>query len=152
MKNKTKMKYLRDLATKTGSFIIILTETWLNEGILDAEVKIEGFRIYRQDRVGQTRGGVCIYLREDISAQISFSASNQSVETLMIKIKELKSLFFVNYRPGGVKGSGFETNLEDLSNVIELCQSNGQYPNINGFGDYNFPEQRLTTGVLPLIY
>ena len=36
-----------------------------------------------------------MYIREDVSAQISFSSSNQSVECLMVKIKEMKSLYFV---------------------------------------------------------
>ena len=92
---------------------------------------------------------MCIYLHEDISAQMVYSASSQSVEALMIKVKELHSLFFVVYRPGGVKGTGFQYNLEELSSTIDMCQSNGQYPNINGFGDYNFPDQRWSTGVLP---
>ena len=137
-----KIDYLGDLIKITGSFIVILTETWLKADVLDAELNIPGFKLYRQDRLNKSHGGVCMYIREDVSAQVSFSSSNQSVECLMVKIKELKSLHFVIYRPGMVTGSGFIETMDKLSEEIDLCQANGQYPLINGYGDYNFPEQK----------
>ena len=49
-----------------------LTETWLQEH-LDAEISIDGYTIFRQDRVrqrnkGRNSGGVAPYLRNDIAA------------------------------------------------------------------------------------
>ena len=60
---------------------------WLKPEILDAEVKIEGFKIIRQDREGQARGGVAIYIKEDIDAITIFSKSSGSCEALAIKCK-----------------------------------------------------------------
>ena len=39
-------------------FDIVLTETWLKPHILDAEVQIEDFNIYRQDKTGKKQHGV----------------------------------------------------------------------------------------------
>lgn len=41
--------------------VLGIIETWLNEGVSDAEVKIQGFRMYRRDR-GTRGGGVLVYV------------------------------------------------------------------------------------------
>ena len=40
------------MAAETRSYAIVLTETWLDPSILDAEVNIKGYKLYRQDRIG----------------------------------------------------------------------------------------------------
>ena len=74
--DKTKVSQLRDLAMMNNVYAIVLTETWLTSSILDAEVNIENFKLYRTDRSGQVHGGVCIYLRRDISANVVISRSD----------------------------------------------------------------------------
>ena len=44
------MKYLRDTAPECNAAFIVLTETHLKPDILNAEVKIEGYSLYRSDR------------------------------------------------------------------------------------------------------
>ena len=58
---------------ESNAYALVMTETWLKDDILDAEINIEGYRIYRNDRIGQSHGGTCIYLRADISAQVLLS-------------------------------------------------------------------------------
>ena len=38
--------------------VLGISETWLNEGVSDAEVKIQGFQMYRRDRL---EPGVVVY-------------------------------------------------------------------------------------------
>ena len=60
-----------------------LTETHLNKGIYDAEVQMNGFHLIRQDRTeGYLKGGVAIYLRDDLvgDMKIVSSGSNNIVE------------------------------------------------------------------------
>ena len=52
MSNKTKVSYLRDLATLKNPLFVILTVTHLNDGILTAEVDIPGYTLFRTDRAG----------------------------------------------------------------------------------------------------
>ena len=62
-----KIPFLADIVIQNNIPLIALTETWLEEGILDAEVErqIPGYKILRSDRIGRPRGGVAIYLRDD---------------------------------------------------------------------------------------
>ena len=46
--------------------IIAVTETWFDPTFSDAETSIPGYKIVRKDRIS-TGGGVCIYIREDIT-------------------------------------------------------------------------------------
>ena len=57
--NKTKIPYLQDLANVSNAPFILLTETHLNPQIVDAEIYIENYTLYRSDRIGRSHGGVC---------------------------------------------------------------------------------------------
>ena len=66
----TKVPFIKDILHHTNQMFVILTETWLREQ-KDAEIAIEGYVSFRQDRKrprrrrGRDSGGVAIYLRED---------------------------------------------------------------------------------------
>ena len=47
---RNKVCHLRDLAKDSNSPFIVLTETWLTEEILDAEISIPKYILYRSDR------------------------------------------------------------------------------------------------------
>jgi hypothetical protein len=50
----------------SGIHLLTLSETWLSSDILDSEIDIVGYTLYRRDR--KTRGGgVAVYARDDIS-------------------------------------------------------------------------------------
>ena len=68
--------------------MIVVTETHLTSGILDAEITIPGYCIYRADRdESRTHGGVAIYVREDLSSNLETVHSNAVCETLVVKVK-----------------------------------------------------------------
>ena len=98
--NRTKMCYLRDLAVQSNSSMIVMTETHLTSSILDAEIHIPGYVIYRADRdESRTHGGCAVYVREDLTCTLEASHSNSVCETLAVKIKTLNTLVVVQYRP-----------------------------------------------------
>ena len=98
--NRNKVKYLRDTAIESNAPFIAITETHLKPDILDAEVKIEGWSLYRTDRgPGKTHGGVAIYLRNDLIGQLVVSHSNSMCETLVVKVKTLNIILVCVYRP-----------------------------------------------------
>ena len=53
------------MAKSENAYIIAVTETWLSDDIVDAEIAINGYTPYRSDRIGRQRGGVMIYIRSD---------------------------------------------------------------------------------------
>ena len=98
MSNKTKMDQLTIMIAKTSAYAVVITESWLTEEILDAEVAIQGFSIYRADRSGCKRGGVCLFLRNDILAQVCLSKTAGLTEALVVKVKSLKAVIFIVYK------------------------------------------------------
>ena len=75
-----------------------VTETWLTEGVLDSEVlhDFQGFSLLRCDRAGGPQGGgVCLYVRDDLSADTLASYSNSVCELLIVKIHQLDTVVWV---------------------------------------------------------
>ena len=58
--NKVKVNLIEDLLEYDNSIGIILSETWLDESICNAEIQMENFMLYRSDRSNRQRGGVAL--------------------------------------------------------------------------------------------
>ena len=138
--NKTKIPYLQDLANVSNAPFILLTETHLNPQILDAEIHLKNYTLYRSDRVGRSHGGVCTYVRNDLAAELIMKDSNSYCDSLVLKVHQLNLILINVYRPPGCKSELFIQTIqmlkEFLKNVEEYSQS---IPNILIFGDFNFP-------------
>ena len=67
--NQSKIPYLSDLTSKTNAPFICLTETHLTPSVLDAEVSISGYDLFRSDRKYRSHGGVAIYVRKDLAVK-----------------------------------------------------------------------------------
>ena len=50
--------------------IIGITESWANTDITDAELGLTGYVMFRRDRIGRRGGGVILYVKESIQAEI----------------------------------------------------------------------------------
>ena len=48
--------------------IIGITESWANNDITDAELGLEGYVMFRKDRMGRRGGGVLLYIKDTIPA------------------------------------------------------------------------------------
>ncbi len=46
--------------------MIIITETWLHEGIQDAEFHLDGYILFRQDRLQLRGGGIAVYVESSL--------------------------------------------------------------------------------------
>ena len=112
------MIQLREFLFETKLEVLTLSETWLNTTITNAEFVIEGYTLFRQDRLNKRGGGVCAYIPNDIKAfklrEIS-SVSENLFHQLWLKLqsKKLKSVVIcVTYRPPECPLSCLETNLK----------------------------------------
>ena len=56
---------LRDWAAANKNDVITISEIWLNTSVTNCEVSIDGYKLYRQDRLRKRGGGVCAYIRKD---------------------------------------------------------------------------------------
>jgi hypothetical protein len=104
--------------------VIALTETWLNEDVLNAEIQIPGYDIFRQDRKGKRGGGVLIYLEKSIPA-IQFYP-NTEIETkteilyVTLRLKKPLNIGLV-YRP---PNQDMDTDDLLLREIKEFCRKN----------------------------
>lgn len=132
---------MQDLALVSNAPFILLTETHLNPHILDAEIHIKNYTLYRSDRVGRSHGGVCIYVRNDLAAEEIMKDSNSYCDSLVLKVHQLNLLLINVYRPPACKSELFVQTVEALANVVRNTEMYDQSsPNLMIFGDFNFPE------------
>ena len=75
---------LGEIAAEMNAGVIMLTESHLNKDIIDAEVKISGFDIYRTDRINFKNGGVAIFIRTELNLGVKtlLSLSHNKIEVL----------------------------------------------------------------------
>ena len=93
------MAHLRDQAEEEGPIFLALTETWLNENILDAEIQINGYQLFRKDRDRRICGGVAIYIMEKFAVREIWSFSNGYSEAILVEMTQLKLILALVYRP-----------------------------------------------------
>ena len=97
--DQSKIPYLADLASKTNAPFICLTETHLTPSILDAEVSITGYDLFRSDRMERSHGGVATYVRKDLAVKTFVKDSNSYCDSLILHVPQI-NLFIINlYRP-----------------------------------------------------
>ncbi|KAL0803350.1 hypothetical protein ABMA28_017413 [Loxostege sticticalis] len=133
---------VRGLRSKTQEFyknlcnsnfdVIILTETWLNDGILDTELFDHKYSVYRRDReVGGSSkkkdgGGVLVAVLKSLHSKriFSFESSGEDIWiTFDIKHNKLtqKYLLCAVYLPPPVTITSVDTFVDNCNRVFELC-------------------------------
>ena len=124
---------LDELKVKLNHFdIIIFTETWLNCDTDDSLLHWEGYNLVRQDR-GLTRnkrgGGVCIYIREEISYRINQDYKNligSNLEFILLNVKPhmQKPINLIGiYRPPDGNPKECVSHLTFILNQIDRTRS-----------------------------
>ena len=100
--------------------IFALSESWLNENVLDCEIQIPSFYVHRLDRSHKLGGGVCVYVKEQFKVQslvnkYGIFPSGLHQIWLKIQIRNLRSfLVWTVYRPPNSSLSfAFEEELND---------------------------------------
>ena len=94
----------RDLLQFYRFDILPITETWLTSNVIDNEIHIDGYSLYRKDRISPTEksgGGCFIYVRNNLVYNEQDIASNNS-ECIWIESnrQQCRSLFICCvYRP-----------------------------------------------------
>ena len=67
--------------------IIGITESWAHNDITDAELGLEGYVMFRKDRIGRRGGGVLLYLKVTIPAyEIQLNEETDCNEAMWCKL------------------------------------------------------------------
>ena len=109
--------------------VICVVETWLSSDILDSEISLPGFSLFRRDR-NRHGGGVLVYIQSGLfSSEIKLASS---LEFILLSIKTKKSVFHLGtfYHPPSASS--------DLDSLIHLFSSSlSSLRNLILLGDFN---------------
>ena len=95
---KFKIPMLRDLMDKSRSNLLIVTESHLNNNILDAEIQMEGYDLIRGDRKERSRGEVAIYTSSNIISETLLTYSNTVCELVIMKLPQINHILVTIYK------------------------------------------------------
>ena len=132
----------------SNALFLGVTETWLHEGVLDAEVShgFQGYSILCCDRAGGRQGGgVALYLRDDLCGDILASFSEvhplrggSVCEMLVVKVHQLDTVVCVVYRPPDTRIDEFAGLLQCLDSTLSALPTPS--PTVIAMEDLNFPQ------------
>ena len=140
---RNKLSYIHKLIDLYSPLIISCCETWLTPDIPNAQIRIIGYNILRNDRAifDHERncyfrgGGIVCYVNESLSSRIICSSLNSNldeIEYLIFEIQE-SNLFNTLILSGYRRPSG--NSLDVLGN--QLSRLSQLYKNIILVGDFN---------------
>ena len=117
--------------------IVGITETWANDSILDAELTIQGYHLFRCDRgTGNRGGGVLLYVNSSLRP-VEFVTKSYYGEHTWCCIGDL--IIGVCYRStnAAIVGQGNNSNLinvlSEVANKHVLIMGDFNYPDIDWF-------------------
>ena len=128
-----KMEELKIAASVYGAKILLITETHLDVMILDSEVMLENFNLFRTDRKnGKKCGGSCVFVHKSIYAEPvrEFDGPDSVAVTVTLNNKIINLICI--YRSQNL------TNLEQ-DNLLQNLQL-GLSNDVIVAGDFNFPQ------------
>ena len=128
-----KLDHLKDLLFNNPFDILGLSETWLDQSILDPELHLCGYNLERKDR-NSLGGGVACYINSNLIYTRKHDLELEDLEILWLEVKLKHSqlyLIAVVYRPPNSSNDffpkvelQFEKALQYTSNVVILGDFN----------------------------
>ena len=117
LKNRVHFSEVKELAHAHDFDIFTVSEIWFNTTVTNASVHIEGYNIYRLDRLKKSGGGVCAYVKRNLKTKVLkdlsvISPSGLHQLWLQIQHKNTKSpIICIVYRPPDIPTSCLENDL-----------------------------------------
>ena len=139
-RSKWKIPYLHENYVLENNYIpvIALSETWLKSYISDAQIAIPHYNIIRSDRKTRKRGGVLLYVHEDLPTCSELAYDNEICEAVMCTIESIKTIVISVYRPPDTKNEEFVPMMKSIEEYISKA-SVDSHKDIIVMGDFNIP-------------
>jgi len=137
-----KMDELRNLVDTEHLDIIAVTETWANEEITDAELALDGYVLFRNDRKkgNYTKGGgVALYVKDFLKPRVCDTLTNSTFEESIwsfINFQNTAILCGTCYR----STSSTDFNNDQLLELLKEAVGETQNAQLLLVGDFNYPE------------
>ena len=137
--NKRKITNLSEKCQEEKIKLLVTTESHLNSDILNEEIKIPDFEVYRSDRRAPRKcGGVAVFTHQSMKIRESKIKrfSNSTCELLILEVEDLNLHIVTIYRPPDTTCDKFQPCLSEVEQYLKQISSSG---NIMLLGDFNFP-------------
>ena len=66
--------------------VICITETWLDNRTSDDVLVLDGYKLYRRDRVGDSHGGICVYVKQNIYSSRRKDLELPHIESVWVEV------------------------------------------------------------------
>jgi len=96
--------------------IIGVTESWCSSAIIDSELSLTGYDLFRRDRKSQNRGGGVLLCVKSVLKPLEFETSSSFVDHIFCKVGKL--VIGVCYRSTNYVIVG-DTNNDNLCELIK---------------------------------
>lgn len=127
----TKFDEIKQVFGKSSINILGVSETWCKSFVSSNSINIDGYRVFRNDRLRRRGGGVCLYISENLKAKVIYERMDEGlIEALFLEVTISKGIYIavgVIYLPGG-RFSMCDELLADISS---------RYSNVIVMGDFN---------------
>ena len=146
---QNKMSELRADEFKNRNYhIISVSETWGKENIPDSVYALDGYTMYRRDRLGKIGGGTVLYVKEGIEQRVcrplNAPGYDSSAWCWILEKGGKKILVGSIYRSGNDPAENDKLLLEKINEAGELAGDN----RILILGDFNVPNINWEEGDL----
>jgi len=137
-----KMDELRLKVSSNNYDIIAITESWAREDVGDAELKVNGYIMYRKDKAADNRvkgGGVLLYVKEELRSYPLLHLTNDDFQdTVWCRIEADNWPVVVGVCYRSTSSSGL--NNDKLLDLFAKAAHHGAQTRLLIFGDFNYPE------------
>ena len=138
-----KMSELRYRAE--GMDIIAVTETWASADVMDGEINIDGYTMFRKDRQHGKGGGVILYVKDTFTAvtyETAYTTEFSESVWCKIMLKNQELIVGVCYR----SPASNEDNNNKLLSMLENTIKGGKATRFLVMGDFNCPNINFRDG------
>ena len=125
-----KIDELRCIAATTTPNIIAVVETWLDSDILESELTIPGYIMFRNDR-SRHGGGVAFYISDTLHVKCCSQHDSLELLSIVVNLESGSTMFTVYYRPPSSSG-----DLGELENALHQLNIHS-YSSCILLGDFN---------------
>ena len=136
------MDELRERTLVNDFHVIAITETWAREDVIDCELNIDGYVLYRKDRQSEERckgGGVAVFVKTTLKSKPLIKLNDSKFQDSVwcqIETNQSKLIVGVCYRS---TASSPENNAE-LLKLIEQATKVSLGTQIMILGDFNYTQ------------
>ena len=130
------------LVDETDMDVIAVSETNMKSSTLKSRITLPGYKLFRKDRTYAGRGGVCLYLKDNITAKkINLKYQELAPELLCVEaeINKTKVLIGVIYKPPRFTHHVFDNVFEELAFLTT------KYQHTILMGDFNVNQLKKDT-------